>query len=145
MTMLLVILSFLRFAMTFSYYRNIYLSDTDAAGVLYFAKGMSICHEAYEEWLDDQGISIQTILKEKKISLPIVHSEIDFFLPIFCGYRLQIDLEFIPIKEYNYAIAYQLVSTSSPDKLLAKALTKHVCINPITRKRVPLPREILGK
>ncbi|WP_144870334.1 acyl-CoA thioesterase [Hyella patelloides] len=131
--------------MTFSYYRNIYLSDTDAAGVLYFAQGMSICHEAYEEWLNAQGVSIQTILKEKKFALPIIHGEIDFFSPIFCGYRLQIDVKCVPIKDREYAIAYQVFSTSSPDKLLAKALTKHVCINPITRKRVPLPREILGE
>ncbi|MDJ0549913.1 MAG: 1,4-dihydroxy-2-naphthoyl-CoA hydrolase, partial [Microcystis aeruginosa] len=31
-----------------SYERLIYLADTDAAGVVYFAHLLSICHEAYE-------------------------------------------------------------------------------------------------
>lgn len=129
--------------MTFSYFRNIYLSDTDAAGVLYFARGMSICHEAYEEWLQARGISLQKILLEKKIALPIVHCQIDFFKPIFCGDRLEIKLELLEIKTTNFAIAYQLLATSSANKLLAKALTKHVCIDPQTRERIALPIEIV--
>jgi 1,4-dihydroxy-2-naphthoyl-CoA hydrolase len=128
--------------MTFSFFRNIYLSDTDAAGVLYFARGMSLCHEAYEEWLQVRGISLQKILLEKKIALPIVHCQIDFFNPIFCGDRLEIKLELLEIETTYFAIAYQLFATSSTDQLLAKALTKHVCIDPHTRKRVALIPEI---
>ena len=44
--------------MTFTYSRQIYLSDTDAAGVVYFAKGLEICHQAYEESLAEAGISL---------------------------------------------------------------------------------------
>jgi hypothetical protein len=34
--------------MPFSYVRTVRLADTDAAGVVYFARTLSICHEAYE-------------------------------------------------------------------------------------------------
>jgi 1,4-dihydroxy-2-naphthoyl-CoA hydrolase len=128
--------------MAFSYLRKIYLSDTDAAGVLYFARGMSLCHEVYEEWLQEQGLSLQTILQEKKIALPIVHAEIDFWQPIFLGDRLKFELELLGLKESGFKIAYQVFSVSFPDKLLVKALTKHLCINPDTRERVALPRAI---
>ena len=130
--------------MAFSFFRNIYLSNTDAAGVLYFAQGMSICHEAYEEWLQTRGINLQTILLEKKIALPIVHAEIDFLRPIFCGDRLEIKLELTQVTQQEYAIAYQLFAVSSQGKLLAKAMTRHVCIAPQTRSRISLPSEIIN-
>jgi 1,4-dihydroxy-2-naphthoyl-CoA hydrolase len=128
--------------MTFSYLRTIYLSDTDAAGVLYFARGMSICHEAYEEWLQKRGINLQFILQEKKIALPIVRAEIDFWQPIVCSDRIRIELELLELKENSFKIAYQIFSASFPDRLLVKALTKHVCINPQTRERAALPEAI---
>lgn len=130
--------------MTVSYFRNIYLGDTDAAGVLYFAQGMSICHEAYEEWLKMKGLSLQNILKENKIALPIVHSEIDFFKPIVCGDKLEIRLELVKLDENSFAIAYTIIKLTIPDKILAKASTVHVCINPQTRQRAILPDAILN-
>lgn len=128
--------------MTVSYFRNIYLADTDAAGVLYFAQGMSICHEAYEEWLKSKGLSLQKILLDNKFALPIVHSEIKFFKPIFCGDHLEIKLELDNLQATDFAIAYTIVKPINPDQILAKALTKHVCINPETRARIALPVEI---
>lgn len=128
--------------MTVSYFRNIYLADTDAAGVLYFAQGMSICHEAYEEWLKSKGLSLQKILLENKFALPIVHGEIDFFKPIFCGDRLEIKLKLNNLQTTEFAIAYTVFKSISPEQILAKALTKHVCINTETRARVALPIEI---
>ena len=127
----------------FSYRRRIYLSNTDAAGVLYFAEGMTICHEAYEEWLQTRGISLQTILEEQKIAIPIVHCQIDFLRPIFCSDLVEIHLKFTKVTEHKFAIAYQIVSLSSPYKLLVKACTNHVCIDPQTRNRVSIPTKLI--
>ena len=128
--------------MAFFYCRNIYLSDTDAAGVLYFASGMSICHEAYEEWLIQQQISVQQIISEQKIALPIVHAEINFFQPIRCGDRLKIALEITQVTATSFVINYQVFKSSSSDNLLAKASTKHVCIDIQTRSKSSLPNQI---
>ena len=129
--------------MTFSYCRNIYLSNTDAAGVLYFAQGLSICHEAYEEWLHTLGLSIQDILQEKKIALPIVRAEIDFLKPIACGDKLEIKLKLQELEQTKFAIAYTILNPIDRHKVLAQALTVHVCINPRTRQRAILPDAIL--
>ena len=34
--------------MAFAYYYTVRFQDTDAAGVVYFANVLRICHEAYE-------------------------------------------------------------------------------------------------
>ena len=129
--------------MTFQYSRRIYLGDTDAAGVVYFAKGIEICHQAYEESLAAAGISLKQMLREKTIALPIVRAEIDFMRPLFCGDELQINLNASLVSSNEYAIAYQIYHTDNLNRVLVKAQTKHVCIDPQTITRTDLPPTIL--
>ncbi len=126
------------------YERKIHLSDTDAAGVVYFASLLSICHEAYEASLEAAEIDFKTLVSNPEIAIPIVHGEIDFFHPLFCGDRLIISLTPIPLKETKFEIIYRVWVSSSPDICVAKAKTTHVCIHPNTRQRVPLP-EFIGQ
>lgn len=129
--------------MAFTYLRRVYLGDTDAAGVVYFAKGLEICHEAYEESLSKAGISLMQMINQGKIALPIVHAEIDFLRPLFCGDRLQVSLVISQVDYSEFAIAYQIFPVNNLDQILVKAQTKHVCINPQIRKRIDLPPAIL--
>jgi 1,4-dihydroxy-2-naphthoyl-CoA hydrolase len=129
--------------MQFNYLRRIYLSDTDAAGVVYFAKGLEICHQAYEESLAEQGISLKQMIQESKTALPIVHGEIDFLRPLFCGDRIQISLVASLINHSEFAIAYQIFLIDNLEQTLVKAQTRHVCINPQIRQRVDLPVAVL--
>ena len=126
-----------------NYFRTVYLADTDAAGVVYFARAMEMCHEAYEEWLTSIGISLQQLLEEKKLALPIVHGEIDFFRPIFCGDKLQIKLQSKPVNETEFTITYKIYRLNAGEKPIVTATTNHVCINPLSRTRIPLPPAII--
>ena len=129
--------------MTFNYLRRVYLSDTDAAGVVYFAKGLEICHEAYEESLADAGISLKQMIRLGETALPIVHAEIDFIRPLFCGDQIQISLVTSLVKDSEFAIAYQIFLVDNPKQILVKAQTRHVCINPQLRQRINLPTAVL--
>ena len=120
--------------MKFDYLRRIYLSDTDAAGVVYFAKGLEICHQAYEESLTQQGISLKQM---------IVHAEIGFLHPLYCGDQIQIGLTTSLIDDCKFAIAYQISPVDNLAQILVKAQTRHVCINPQIRQRTDLPAIIL--
>ena len=123
----------------FNVQRRIYLSDTDAAGVVYFAKGLEICHEAYEESLAKAGINLNQMIREGKTALPIVRAEIDFLRPLFCGDSIQINLATNLISNSEFAIAYQMFSIDNLEQILVKAQTRHVCINPQIRRRINLP------
>jgi 1,4-dihydroxy-2-naphthoyl-CoA hydrolase len=129
--------------MKFNYLRRIYLSDTDAAGVVYFAKGLEICHQAYEESLIQREISLKQIIQERKIALPIVHAEIDFWRPLFCGDRIQVSLVATLTNEREFAIAYQISPVDRLEQILVKAQTRHVCINPQIRQKIDLPAIIV--
>ncbi len=129
--------------MKFNYLRRIYLSDTDAAGVVYFAKGLEMCHQAYEESLTQRGISLSQMIQEGKTALPIVHAEIDFLRPLCCGDQIQISLIVSLINNSEFAIAYQISPVDNLTQILVKAQTRHVCINPRIRQRTDLPAIIL--
>ncbi len=129
--------------MTFNYLRRVYLGDTDAAGVVYFPKGLEICHAAYEESLAEAGISLNQMIQAGKTALPIVHAEIDFIRPIYCGDQLQVTLTISQVNNSEFAIAYQIFPVDNLDQILVKAQTRHVCINPQIRQRIDLPAAML--
>jgi len=137
----------------FIYDRTIHFQDTDAAGVVYFANGLSLCHEAYEASLTNSGINLQTFFKATEIAVPITHASIDFFKPMFCGDLIKIYLTPILLTPESFQITYQLyfsinfsvdlAISEGSKKAIAKAVTKHTCIEPTTRKRCNLSPDIL--
>lgn len=129
--------------MPFTYRYTVRLSDTDAAGVVYFANLLKMCHEAYEEALAVVGINLRKFVSNSSTAIPLVHASVDFFSPIFCGDQLLINLKTQQLNETEFVISYQVFANSSLDKPLAKAKTRHVCINPSTRTRTQLPSLII--
>lgn len=127
--------------MSFVYPKTIHLADTDAAGVVYFAKLLEICHEGYEESLAEFGINLQELVQKFTVAIPIVHAEADFFRPIFWRDRVILNLTPILLSETEFEVSYSLRKEDS-DKALATGMTRHVCINSQTRKRVALPTPI---
>ena len=121
------------------YERLIYLADTDAAGVVYFAHLLSICHEAYEFSLAQFGINIKDFLKDYTVALPITQAEIQFFRPLFCGDRIKIDFTARSLSENEFELQYKIYLA---EIMVAKAKTRHVCIAPTNRQRIPLPESL---
>ncbi|AFZ42424.1 thioesterase superfamily protein [Halothece sp. PCC 7418] len=126
----------------FSVPYRVRLADTDAAGVVYFAHLLQMCHTAYEEVLIQGGINLQDYLKQGTIALPIIHGEIDCLRPIGWGDLILITLTPQFLSETELLIEYQLTAESNSEQILARAQTRHVCITPQTRKRSPFPAEI---
>ncbi|BAW96557.1 thioesterase family protein [[Synechococcus] sp. NIES-970] len=128
--------------MAYLYQRTIHLADTDAAGVVYFAQLLHICHEAYETCLTAVGLDWSSLLQAQQVVLPIVHGEIDFFQPIRWGDRLKISLQPSLEKPSQFQICYQIFHAESDPKQtkpLAIALTRHVAIEPKKQQRCELP------
>ncbi len=128
--------------MNFNHYRRIYLNDTDAAGVIYFSNLLKICHQCYEESLLDFGINLSDLVKQSSLAIPIVHSESDFFKPIFWGDKILIKLQTTQINDSEFEIDYLIQRASEIQ--LAQAKTRHVAININTRKRTKLPVNIIN-
>ncbi len=127
--------------MSFIYKRIVRFQDTDAAGVVYFASVLAMCHEAYEESLAASGINLKAFFSHPDVAIPIVHASVDFFHPMFCGDQIFIHLIPKQIASEKVEISYKLVAAS--EKLIAKAITKHICIEPIVKTRKAIPDQII--
>jgi 1,4-dihydroxy-2-naphthoyl-CoA hydrolase len=124
------------------YIRTVHLRDTDAAGVSYFTSILEVCHEAYEDSLATAGIDMRSFFSNPETAIPIVHASVDFLKPTFCGDQQKVYLAVQSQAETEFEIHYEIVSAHKSEPLIGKATTRHVCINPISRDRKPLPPEI---
>ncbi len=134
--------------MPFIYKRTVRFQETDAAGVVYFANILAICHEAYEASLAESGVNLQSFFCYPKIAIPITNVSADFFQPMFCGDRQTIQLMPRQISNSNFEINYEIYlegnSTTQGEVVAcaAKATSQHVCIHTTERVRTSLPPDI---
>src|ERR1044071_4080388 len=112
--------------MPFAYSRTVRLADTDAAGVVYFARTFSLCHEAYEASLEAAGISLEEFLGATGIVIPISRSEADYLRPLRVGDKLRITVKPEPISDNAFAIRFELVKLGPAEKVAARVRTEHV-------------------
>ncbi|MBR8834330.1 MAG: acyl-CoA thioesterase [Stigonema ocellatum SAG 48.90 = DSM 106950] len=125
--------------MPFTYNRTVRLLDTDAAGVVYFANLLAICHEAYEESLRSSDINLKEFFTNPSVAFPIVHANVDFFRPIFCGDNLLIRLMPQSLSGDRFEVIYEVIVT---EVIVAKAMTRHVCIDSMSRSKREFPEQI---
>lgn len=130
--------------MPFAYARTVRLADTDAAGVMFFARTLAICHEAYEESLAAAGIQLPELLGSQGIVVPISKSEAEYLRPLRVGDKLRITVAPEPLDAHAFALRFEVTKLGPPEKLAARVRTEHVCTAPAKRERAPLPPALLG-
>lgn len=125
--------------MPFTYNRIIHFQDTDAAGVVYFTNILAMCHEAYEASLIAANINLKMFFSNAGVAVPIVHASVDFLRPLYCGDEVMISLQPRLLGNSEFEVEYQVLG----ERLMAKAVTRHVCIGG-DRKRLVLEEDVVG-
>jgi 1,4-dihydroxy-2-naphthoyl-CoA hydrolase len=128
--------------MPFIYRRTVRFQDTDAAGVVYFANVLAMCHEAYEQSLVASGISLRPFFSNPAVAIPITHAEVDFLRPMFCGEIYAIEVRPTRLTDSRFETSYSIFSLEEANPKVGQATLVHVCIDPVSRNRVNLPAEI---
>ena len=128
--------------MPFSYHRTVRLADTDAAGVVFFARTLALCHEAYEESLAAAGLDLNELLGAAGIVVPISRSEADYKRPLRVGDKVRVTVTPAALSENSFVVRYEITRLATPEKLSAIARTEHVCTSPAKRERAPLPPKL---
>jgi 1,4-dihydroxy-2-naphthoyl-CoA hydrolase len=130
--------------MPFAYTRTVHFPDTDAAGVVFFARYLSICHEAYEEALAASGVPLGSFFVDHGVIVPVSKSEATYLRPLVCGDKLRVEVKPALLSENSYALDYVIWKLGTADKRAAVVRTEHVCISSKTRERLPLPADIVA-
>jgi 1,4-dihydroxy-2-naphthoyl-CoA hydrolase len=125
--------------MPFDYTRTIHFPDTDAAGVVFFANYLSICHEAYEEALGAAGLDVAIFFSANAIVVPIAKSTAEYLRPLRVGDKVRVTVRPEPLSENSFALNFELTRLNPIAKLAARVRTEHVSTSLQLRERVPLP------
>jgi len=128
--------------MSFSYQRTIHFPDTDAAGVVFFANYLAICHEAYEEALAASGIPLGAFFADNGVVVPVAKSEASYLRPLACGDKVRVEVTPAALSENSYVVDFVIWKQGPVEKRAAVARTEHVCISSKTRERLPLPANL---
>ena len=126
--------------------RTVRFGETDAAGVVHFLELFRWCHETWEESLEKYGIVLQEIFPTNQIStsqldvvLPVVHCEANYFQPLYVGDTINIELNTEKINESSFVLRLKFKKNGEQ---IGTTNIKHVSINPITRKKCALSKQI---
>jgi|SRR5665213_357517 len=125
--------------MPFSHPRTIHFADTDAAGVVFFANYLAICHEAYEEALAAAGIELQAFFSDKAVIVPITKTEVEFLRPLKAGEKVRVTAAPASLTDHSYEVRFEIIKLGAREKTAARVRTEHVCLDAQSRKRIPLP------
>jgi 1,4-dihydroxy-2-naphthoyl-CoA hydrolase len=129
--------------MPFIYARTVRFQDTDAAGVVYFANVLSMCHEAYEASLAASGVDLKQFFGRGAIAIPIVHASVDLRQPMFCGEQHSIHLTPTQLSPSKFSIQYAIFAADPTTQQVCQAATIHIAIQAQKRTRAALPPEIV--
>lgn len=126
----------------FSYRWQIQFQDIDAAGIVFFARILGACHEAYMRFWLSQGKALREALAHKEWATPLVHAEGDFLRPMRFGDEVDVQLVGLHATERKLYAGYRIVQASDQQPT-AVAQTVHVYVSLKDFVRVSLPQEAL--
>ncbi len=109
--------------------------------MVFFARYLFICHEAYEEALAAAGVNLAVFFSDTGVVIPIAKSEATYSRPLACGDKLRVEVAPTRLSENSFALSYTLwkLGAAGAAKRAAVARTEHVCIDTKTRDRRALP------
>lgn len=134
----------------FSHELLVRFQDVDAAGIVFFARILDYCHDAYVAFLAAAGCPLDASLRESRWMAPLVHAEADFIKPLRFGDRVLVHLVAARVRESSYTVGYRLerpgqlsndalASGQIAGEAAAVGQTVHVVVDPRSFARAPLP------
>lgn len=89
--------------------RPVRFQDVDAAGLLFFAHFSTYAHEAMEHFFDPLDGGYVGLILQRRVGLPAVRVETEFFAPVRYGDRLTIETSIARLGTRSLTLRYRFV------------------------------------
>ncbi len=116
---------------------TIRLHHTDAYGIIFFANQFKLCHDVFQDWLDERGIPLPKTRAGVEALAVVMRAESDYAAPIQLGDRLTIAYEVEKVGTTSFVNRFTLTNQSGV--LVGKVRTVHVMTDVATSAKRPLP------
>jgi 1,4-dihydroxy-2-naphthoyl-CoA hydrolase len=122
--------------MHFSSSYKVRMSDTDMAGILYFAHQFQFVHTTLEDFFEKIGLPIHQMFHESPFVFVIVHAAGDYHKPLQVGDLLTIEMCLKKVGRTSFESHFEVKRSG---ELVGKVQTVHVCLDRLTRKKMEIP------
>jgi len=115
--------------------------EVDAAGIVYFARFFTWCHDATEAMLATVDGGYVGLVTERRLGFPAVHVEADYAAPLRFGDAVSIAATVERLGKSSIALRFELTSASDGDHV---ATLRHVvALTDLDAMRArPLPDDV---
>lgn len=128
----------------FEYKTVIRLHEADAAGIMFFANYFRLVHDAFEVFMETNGLGPGKILREREYILPLVHASMDYKSSLYPGDRVTVRSLVKNTKNSSFILSHEILKSIGDDKseIVAIGETVHVSVERLAGKKISLPEEI---
>ena len=125
--------------MVFEHHLKVRMYDTDMAQILFFGNQYRFMHDALEELLAVEGLTMDKIFRELGYGFVIVHSEADYLAALRVGDAIKITVTVDHIGTSSFSFNYTLYRQ---DKRVGTGKTVHVVIDNKTHQKQVIPESL---
>ena len=123
----------------FTYDTTVKLHQTDAAGIVFFARYFDIAHDAYEAFMKSIGFGFDRIIQKDDFLLLIVHAEADYKQSLAVSGSAKVQMAAEKIGRTSFVLKYEILDSGG--RLAGELRTVHVAVAKDTGKKIRLPEK----
>ncbi|MGB9428778.1 MAG: tol-pal system-associated acyl-CoA thioesterase [Gammaproteobacteria bacterium] len=124
---------------------RVYYEDTDLGGVVYHANYLRFMERARTEWLRRMGFEQDTLRERLGVQFVVVGMQLDFHRPARFNDRLEVQVAIMGMKRASLVFGQSIHAVSAGNALVCSAEVRVACVDSVTIKPQPLPREIVAE
>ena len=121
---------------------RVYYEDTDAGGVVYYAKYLGFMERARAEWLRALGIEQDVLVERDNIIFAVTRVEADYRRPARLDDLLLVTAEVAERRKVGFTF-FQEIRRKDDDTLLCSGRISVVCLDAARLRPRPLPQYLL--
>jgi 4-hydroxybenzoyl-CoA thioesterase len=127
----------------FVHVHRVRFDEIDAAGIVYFARFFTWCHDAIEAMLEAVDGGYVHLVNVRRLGFPAVHVEADYSAPLRFGEEVHIASTVERLGKTSIAIRFELTRASDHDHV---ATLRHVvAVTDLDAMRAcPIPDDVRG-
>jgi 4-hydroxybenzoyl-CoA thioesterase len=121
--------------------RPLKFEEIDAAGIAFFGCYATWAHDAMERFFDQLEGGYARLIVQRRLGLPAVHFETEFFLPLRYGDALRIETTVGKLGNRSAELRYR-VMRASDGELAASMRHTVVCTDLATLRSAEMPADV---
>lgn len=123
--------------MSFSQTSQIYLADTDAAGILFYPQLFRLAQQTFELYLSAKELNLKQLIQDDLL-MPVVHAQADYRAPLYLGDSIEIHMGLHRLGRRSLILDYQF---SRDAQKVAFAQVTHVYLKKDTFSATEWPEK----